>query len=186
MNLPNSLSILRAVLLPIILFFMFMAQSKPSVLNRSIADALFIGAAATDFLDGYIARRQRLVSDLGVFLDLTADKALVAGLLISLVALQRVAAWIAIIIVLREFIVTGLRSYAAARGWVIAARAGGKLKTVVTMLALAGLIAEIPQIHAIAIVLLWLATLLTVVSGAQYCLDAAPKLTASAPSGTQR
>ncbi len=143
---------------------------------RIAADALFLGAALTDFLDGYLARKQHLVSDLGVFLDLTADKTLVGGLLIGLVAFREVAAWIAVIIIVREFIVTGLRSYAAARGWVIAARAGGKLKTVVTLLALAGIIAGNTPVRAIATVCLWIAVALTVLSGAQYCLDAAPML----------
>lgn len=176
MNLPNALSVLRALLLAPILAFLFWPGANTA--DRLIAAGIFVVAALTDFLDGYLARRQRLTSDLGVFLDLTADKALVATLLIALVALQRLTVWIAIVIVLREFIVTGLRSYAAARGMVIPARAGGKLKTLVTLVALAGIITGVATIVEIATWLMWLATVLTVVSGAQYCLDAAPVLIA--------
>ncbi|MCL4542109.1 MAG: CDP-diacylglycerol--glycerol-3-phosphate 3-phosphatidyltransferase [Chloroflexi bacterium] len=174
MNLPNALSTSRAFVLPVILLILYFWGSARTA--RIAADALFIGAALTDFLDGYLARKQHLVSDLGVFLDLTADKTLVGGILIGLVAFHEVAAWIAIVIVVREFIVTGLRSYAAACGWVIAARAGGKLKTVVTLLALAGLIAGNTPVHTLATAFLWLAAVLTVLSGAQYCFDAAPML----------
>ena len=174
MNLPNGLSAVRALLLAPILFFMFRPQ--PSQGDRLVAAGIFVGAAITDFFDGYVARRQRLTSDLGVFLDLTADKLLVAALLISLVALNRLSVWIAIVVVLREFIITGLRSYAAARGLVIAARGGGKLKTLVTLFALAGIIAGVEPVAAYATWLMWLAVALTVVSGAQYCWDASPAL----------
>lgn len=174
MNLPNGLSVLRALLLPFILLFMFRPNAGEG--DRLIAAGIFVGAATTDFFDGYLARKQQLTSDLGVFLDLTADKALVSALLVALVALQHLAAWIAIVIILREFIVTGLRSYAAARGMVIAARAGGKLKTLVTLVALAGIIVGVEPYTRVATWLMWLAALLTVISGAQYCLDAFPLL----------
>ncbi len=181
MNLPNALSVSRALLLPFILFFMF----RPSANDHLIAAAIFVVAAITDFLDGYLARQQGLNSDLGVFLDLTADKVLVSALLVALVSLQpRYFVWIAIIIIFREFIVTGLRSYAAARGLVIPARAGGKLKTVVTLIALAGIIAGVQPYANVATGLMWLAVALTVVSGAQYCFDGFPVLLA--PVARQR
>jgi CDP-diacylglycerol--glycerol-3-phosphate 3-phosphatidyltransferase len=180
-NLPNALSVSRALLLPFILFFMF----RPSANDHLIAAAIFVVAAITDFLDGYLARQQGLNSDLGVFLDLTADKVLVSALLVALVSLQpRYFVWIAIIIIFREFIVTGLRSYAAARGLVIPARAGGKLKTVVTLIALAGIIAGVQPYANVATGLMWLAVALTVVSGAQYCFDGFPVLLA--PVARQR
>ncbi|HEY8743553.1 MAG TPA: CDP-diacylglycerol--glycerol-3-phosphate 3-phosphatidyltransferase [Chloroflexota bacterium] len=175
MNLPNALSVSRALFLPFILFFMF----RPGAGEHLIAAAIFVVAAITDFLDGYLARQQGLNSDLGVFLDLTADKVLVSALLVALVSLQpRYFVWIAIIIIFREFIVTGLRSYAAARGLVIPARAGGKLKTVVTLVALAGIIAGVQPYASVATGLMWVAVVLTVVSGAQYCLDGFPVLLA--------
>ncbi len=174
MNLPNALSVSRFLLLPLILLFLVAGQA--ALKYRLVAAGVFVGAAGTDFLDGYIARRQNLNSDLGVFLDLTADKALVSTLLISLVALQRLGAWVAVVVVLREFIVTGLRSYAAARGVVIPAGPGGKLKTLVTLAALVGIIAGIEPVTMIATWLMWLAVLLTVVSGVQYCVQAFPAL----------
>ena len=175
MNLPNALSVSRALLLPFILFFMFRPNAGEG--DHLLAAGIFVGAAITDFLDGYLARKQGLNSDLGVFLDLTADKVLVSALLVALVSLEpRYFVWIAIVIIFREFIVTGLRSYAAARGLVIPARAGGKLKTVVTLIALAGIIAGVEPYARIALGLMWVAVLLTVVSGGQYCLDAFPLL----------
>ncbi|HEV7213518.1 MAG TPA: CDP-diacylglycerol--glycerol-3-phosphate 3-phosphatidyltransferase [Chloroflexota bacterium] len=177
MNLPNALSVSRALLLPFILFFMF--RPNAGIGDHLIAAGIFVAAALTDFLDGYLARKQGLNSDLGVFLDLTADKVLVSALLVALVSLQpRSFVWIAIIIIFREFIVTGLRSYAAARGLVIPARAGGKLKTVVTLVALAGIIAGVEPWAGIATGLMVLAVVLTVVSGAQYCYDGFPVLLA--------
>jgi CDP-diacylglycerol---glycerol-3-phosphate 3-phosphatidyltransferase len=174
-NLPNALSVARALLLPFVLFFLFRPNAGTG--DRLLAAGIFIGAALTDFLDGYLARRQGVNSDLGVFLDLTADKVLVSALLVALVSLEpRSFVWIAIAIIFREFVVTGLRSYAAARGLVIPARAGGKLKTMVTLIALAGIIAGVEPYARIAYGLMWIAVLLTVVSGAQYCLDAFPLL----------
>jgi CDP-diacylglycerol---glycerol-3-phosphate 3-phosphatidyltransferase len=174
-NLPNALSVSRALLLPFILFFLFRPGAGDG--DHLIAAGIFVAAAMTDFFDGYLARKQGLNSDLGVFLDLTADKVLVSALLVALVSLEpRYFVWIAIIVIFREFIVTGLRSYAAARGLVIPARAGGKLKTLVTLIALAGIITGVEPYAQIATGLMWLAVLLTVVSGAQYCLDAFPLL----------
>lgn len=177
MNLPNALSVSRALLLPFILFFMLRPNAGTG--DHLIAAGIFVAAALTDFLDGYLARRQGLNSDLGVFLDLTADKVLVSALLVALVRLQPgYFVWIAIIIIFREFIVTGLRSYSAARGLVIPARAGGKLKTVVTLMALAGIIAGVEPWAKIATGMMALAVVLTVVSGAQYCYDGFPVLLA--------
>jgi CDP-diacylglycerol--glycerol-3-phosphate 3-phosphatidyltransferase len=174
-NLPNALSMSRLLLLPFIL--LFLVKGYPSLLNfRIISAGIFAGAAATDFLDGYLARKQQLTSDLGVFLDLTSDKALVAGVLITMTALGLVDAWITVVIVLREFFITGLRSFAAARGMVIPAGPGGKLKTLVTLVALIGLVIAVDPIRPAATVLLWVAVLLTVASGVQYSVNAFPVL----------
>ena len=177
MNLPNALSISRFALLPVILVFLWLGwRGQAWVGYRLVAAGIFTGAAGTDFFDGYVARRQGLASDLGVFLDLTADKVLVAGLLIMLVAVNRLAVWVAIAVVVREFLVTGLRSFAAARGMVIPAGRGGKLKTLVTLAALAGIIAGVEPVATYATWLMWVAVVLTVVSGAQYCIQAFPAL----------
>ncbi len=105
----------------------------------AVATVIFFLVAVTDTIDGRLARRYNLVSNLGVFLDLTADKMLVAGLLIAMVEVHLVPAWIVIIIVAREFLVAGVRSLSAAAGKVIPAGRWGKIKTLVTLLAIGGI-----------------------------------------------
>lgn len=135
-QLPNLLSLARmGATLPIVVLIL---------LDRPAADlaatALFVLAALTDALDGRLARKYHLASTLGVFLDLTADKIFVAGMLIALVQVGVVPAWITIVIVAREFVVQGLRSLAAAEGVVIPAGPLGKQKTLLTLLALGGIL----------------------------------------------
>src|SRR5213080_3338324 len=132
-NIPNLLSLSR-MLTTILVFVLILLNSPWAFLT---ATALFILASVTDFFDGYLARRLKVVSPLGVFLDLTADKVFVSGILIALVQLGLVPAWIVVIIVAREFLVTGLRSMAAAKGKVIPAGIWGKQKTLITMIAIA-------------------------------------------------
>ncbi|HEX5441574.1 MAG TPA: CDP-diacylglycerol--glycerol-3-phosphate 3-phosphatidyltransferase, partial [Ktedonobacterales bacterium] len=105
-----------------------------------IATALFVAGSITDTIDGRLARRYHLVSNLGVFLDLTADKVFVSAALIALVQVGFVPAWIVVVIVAREFLVSGLRSFAAARGVVIPAGRWGKQKTLLTLLSLGGIL----------------------------------------------
>lgn len=131
-NLPNLLSLSRLVATAAIIVLVLL-NAPWAFLS---ATALFILASITDFFDGYFARRFKVVSPLGVFLDLTADKVLVACILIALVQLGLVPAWIVVIIVTREFLVTGLRSMAAAKGKVIPAGIWGKQKTLITMIAI--------------------------------------------------
>jgi CDP-diacylglycerol--glycerol-3-phosphate 3-phosphatidyltransferase len=134
-NLPNILSACRIVMLaPLVLLILL---NQP--LTYAIATILFLLVAITDTLDGRIARRYNLVSTLGVFLDLTADKMMVAGLLIAMVEVHLVPSWIVIIIVAREFLVTGVRSLAASAGTVIPAGKLGKQKTFFTLLAIGGI-----------------------------------------------
>jgi CDP-diacylglycerol--glycerol-3-phosphate 3-phosphatidyltransferase len=105
-----------------------------------VAALLFLLASLTDYLDGYLARKMKVVSSLGVFLDLTADKILVAAILIALVQIAVIPAWITFIIVTRELLVSGLRSLAAARGHVIPAGKWGKQKTFITLIAIGGVL----------------------------------------------
>lgn len=134
-NVPNILSACRIIMLaPLVLLILI---NQP--VTYALATALFFVVALTDTIDGRLARRYNLVSNLGVFLDLTADKMLVAGLLIAMVEVHLVPSWIVIIIVGREFVVMGMRSLAAASGKVIPAGRWGKLKTFITLVATGGI-----------------------------------------------
>ncbi|MFU8803502.1 MAG: CDP-diacylglycerol--glycerol-3-phosphate 3-phosphatidyltransferase [Bradymonadaceae bacterium] len=135
-NIPNLLTLFRIFLIPVILLFIYYGDPISCI----IAMGLFGIASITDWLDGYIARRQGLVSLTGKFLDPLADKLLVMSALIMLVPLGRIPAWIVIIIVAREISISGLRSLAAGEGLIIAAGEGGKFKTAFQMTGLVGLI----------------------------------------------
>jgi CDP-diacylglycerol--glycerol-3-phosphate 3-phosphatidyltransferase len=135
-NLPNILSFGR-LLATIPLVVLILINQPAAYLAATI---LFVAGSVTDTLDGRLARRYHLVSRLGVFLDLTADKVFVAAALIALVQVGVVPAWIAIVIVAREFLVSGLRSLAAAQGVVIPAGRWGKQKTMLTLLAIGGIL----------------------------------------------
>ncbi len=131
-NIPNLLSLSR-MLTTVPIFVLILLDAPWAFLT---ATALFILASVTDFFDGYLSRRFKVVSPLGVFLDLTADKVFVSAILIALVQIGLVPAWIVVIIVTREFLVTGMRSMAAAKGKVIPAGMWGKQKTLITMIAI--------------------------------------------------
>lgn len=133
MNLANKLTLIRIVLVPV--FLMFIAV-KGIPYGTLIATFIFILASLTDKLDGYIARSRNQITNFGKFMDPLADKLLVTAALISLVELHVVPSWAAVIIVAREFAVSGLRSIAAAQGKVIAASWWGKIKTVIQILAI--------------------------------------------------
>ncbi len=137
-NLPNILTLFRIALIPVVALFIFFGDP----LSCLIAVGLFAIASITDWLDGYIARRQNLVSMTGKFLDPLADKLLVMTALVMLIPLGRLPAWIVIIIVAREITITGLRAMAAGEGLIIAAGTGGKFKTAFQMAGLVGLIAH--------------------------------------------
>lgn len=131
-NMPNLLSFSR--ILATILVFVLAIINQPWAFL--IATAIFFLASMTDFFDGYLARRYHLVSPLGIFLDLTADKVFVSSILVAFVQLDLVPAWIVVIIITREFLVTGLRSVASAKGTVIPAGKLGKQKTFITLVAI--------------------------------------------------
>jgi CDP-diacylglycerol--glycerol-3-phosphate 3-phosphatidyltransferase len=131
-----------------------------------IAGVVFIAASITDAADGYVARKRGIVTDLGKFIDPIADKILVVAALISLVELERLSAWIVVIIVSREFIVSGVRMVAAVNGVVVHASKGGKAKTVSQIIAIVMMIFDTP----FAMPVMWVAMILTVWSGMDYLI----------------
>ncbi len=131
-QLPNMLSLSRLV--ATLLVFILVLINQPWAFL--LATVLFVLASITDFFDGYLARRLKVVSSLGVFLDLTADKVFVSAILVAFVQIEIVPAWVVFVIITREFLVTGLRSVAAAKGHVIPAGIWGKQKTFITLVAM--------------------------------------------------
>lgn len=172
MNLPNKLTIFRVVLIPVMVVFL-LAQLLPggaiiAGYDKWIALALFCLASFTDFLDGHIARSRNLITNFGKLMDPLADKLLVSAAMISLVALSRLQAWIVIVIIAREFAISGVRQLAAEKGRVIAASYWGKFKTVSQMAMIILLIADIPALRTLAVIMQYVALILTVVSLADY------------------
>ena len=167
-NLPNMLSLFRVILVPVILVFLTLRGQLGYVMGLNVGDCIaavvFIIASITDAVDGYIARKRNIVTNLGKFIDPLADKILVIAVLTALVELHRVPAWMVVVIISREFIVSGLRMVAASEGVVIAASKGGKLKTVTQIIGIILLLFNIPGAMAV----MWLAVILTVWSGIEY------------------
>ncbi|MDE5412897.1 MAG: CDP-diacylglycerol--glycerol-3-phosphate 3-phosphatidyltransferase [Bacillaceae bacterium] len=180
MNVPNQITISRICLIPIFMIFLIVPMEFGNLsllgtvvpVSHFIAAIIFIIAAATDWLDGYYARKYKLVTNLGKFLDPLADKLLITAALISLVELQMAPAWMVIVILSREFAVTGVRLVAAADGSVIAASPLGKIKTVFQIIAISALMLHNFPFEPIgipfAMLMLWVATILTIVSGIDY------------------
>ena len=166
MNLPNTLTTIRMIL---IVPFVMIMQITPDGNGRFAALAIFIIASMTDFLDGYIARKNHLVTNFGKFMDPLADKLLVSAAMICLVSMDRLPAWMVIIIISREFSISGFRLIAADNGIVIAASWWGKFKTVSQMIMIILLIANLGGIFTILEqIFMWVALILTVVSLADY------------------
>lgn len=168
MNLPNKLTVLRVILIPFFVFFL-MAPYFPGYGNY-IAVAIFIVASLTDMLDGKIARKYHLVTNFGKFMDPLADKLLVCSAMICLVETRQLAAWIVIVIIAREFIISGFRLVAADNGVVIAASYWGKFKTTFQMLMVIVLILDIahPAFQVLGTALTYIALILTIVSLIDY------------------
>ncbi len=167
MNLPNKLTVLRVCMVP--LFVVLMLTDWLGGAGKYVAAAVFILASITDWFDGYLARKNNLVTDFGKFMDPIADKLLVCSALICLVEKGALAAWIVIIIIGREFIISGFRLVASDKGTVIAASYWGKFKTVSQMLMVILLILDLGgAFDVIAKVLVWVALALTVISLADY------------------
>ena len=169
MNLPNKLSLLRVFMIPIFLIFL-LGNFQNEQLCRYIAVLIFILAALTDALDGYIARSRNLITNLGKFMDPLADKLLVCSALVAMVQLDELSAIVVIIIISREFIVTGFRIVAASENIVIAAGKWGKMKTIVQMVMIVFVLLgfEGDAYLVFCNVLIWLSVILTVVSGVEY------------------
>ncbi|MCI9162304.1 MAG: CDP-diacylglycerol--glycerol-3-phosphate 3-phosphatidyltransferase [Lachnospiraceae bacterium] len=169
MNLPNKLTVLRVILIPFfVLSLMVFDGEEP--LYRYLAAAIFIVASLTDMLDGKIARKYNLVTNFGKFMDPLADKLLVCAALICLVELEQLPAWMVILIVSREFIISGVRLVAAEQGIVIAASYWGKFKTTFQMLAVILLIVDLPVLWLLTQACTWIALVLTIVSLADYVI----------------
>jgi CDP-diacylglycerol--glycerol-3-phosphate 3-phosphatidyltransferase len=164
LNLPNVLTLVRILLVPVLVVALLEATPNGSV----VAAIVFAAAAFTDGLDGYIARSRASITTFGKVMDPIADKLLIAAALITLVSLHRVAPWVAMVIIAREFAVSGLRVAAGQQGVVIPASPLGKLKTVVQV---AAILAVIATDAWWAQGLLYFAVLVTVVSGADYFLN---------------
>ncbi|MCI7105228.1 MAG: CDP-diacylglycerol--glycerol-3-phosphate 3-phosphatidyltransferase [Lachnobacterium sp.] len=168
MNLPNKLTLFRVILIPFFVFFLLAPYFEGY--GNYIAVAVFIVASITDFLDGKIARKYNLVTNFGKFMDPLADKLLVSSALICLVALNKIPAWVVIVIIAREFIISGFRLVAADNGVVIAASYWGKFKTAFQMVTVIVLILNISgEVFAvIGTVLIYISLVLTVISLIDY------------------
>jgi CDP-diacylglycerol--glycerol-3-phosphate 3-phosphatidyltransferase len=170
MNLPNKISMFRVILIPVLVVFYYLYVELQSDTFAYFLAPIFIVASLTDFLDGYIARSRNLVTTFGKFIDPLADKLIVMAALIVMNGLGYVPIWVTIVILSREFIVTGIRLVAVGEGKVIAAGKLGKYKTATTMVALV-LLLLFPVWGVLADVGLWLlyvGVILTVVSGIDY------------------
>jgi CDP-diacylglycerol--glycerol-3-phosphate 3-phosphatidyltransferase len=183
-NVPNVLTLTRILAVPVLVVALLDETPDGDV----IAAAVFALAALTDGLDGYIARRKQQITTFGKLMDPLADKLLVVAALISLVSLDRLAAWVAMVIIARELAVTGLRGVAAERGVVIAASWLGKVKTLLQVAAIICLIAFDPAPVWVD-VLLYVAVAVTVISGADYFFGLRKRLADAgerAPASTGR
>lgn len=167
MNLPNKLTIFRVILIP---FFVVLLLFDITAYDKWIALAIFIVASLTDFLDGYIARKYNLVTNFGKFMDPLADKLLVCSAMICLVELARIPAWVVIVIIAREFIISGFRLVASDNGVVIAASYWGKFKTTFQIVMICLMIADLEPLSLITQIVMWVALALTVISLVDYLI----------------
>ena len=176
-NLPNILSLSRVFLAPLVMVFLTLRGQFGNILGLPFGDILagvvFTIAALTDTFDGYFARKHGMVTNLGKLIDPLADKILVIAALISLVQLQRLPAWIVVVIISREFFVTGLRMIAASEGIVISASRGGKVKTVTQIIAILMVIFNLPG----GLFAMWIAMIATLWSGMDYLVEGKKLLT---------
>jgi len=180
MNLPNKLTILRTILIPFFLVALLCDENYGGFIpfGNWIALAIFAIASITDMLDGMIARKYNLVTNFGKFMDPLADKLLVCSAMIAFIELERIPCWIVIIIIAREFIISGFRLVASDNGIVIAAGIWGKIKTAEQMVMLCILIADFGNvfptiangIHLFENILIYVALILTLISLFDYLL----------------
>lgn len=171
MNLPNKLTLVRVIMIPFFVLFMLADFSRYiGGSGKYIATAIFVAASLTDWFDGYLARKNNLVTNFGKFMDPLADKLLVCSALICLVEQGSLAAWIVIIIISREFIISGFRLVASDNGVVIAASYWGKFKTVFQMIMIVMLILNFANqlLRYASVAVTYIALILTVVSLIDY------------------
>ncbi|MCR5733737.1 MAG: CDP-diacylglycerol--glycerol-3-phosphate 3-phosphatidyltransferase [Lachnospiraceae bacterium] len=170
MNLPNKLTVIRVILIPF--FVLFLLTDIAGAASKWIALAIFCAASFTDYLDGHIARKYNLITNFGKFMDPLADKLLVCSAFVCFVELSRLSAWIVIIIIAREFIISGFRLVACDKGVVIAASIYGKFKTVTQMAAIILLIIDIqsPVYIFITKAVTYVALIMTIVSLVEYMI----------------
>jgi CDP-diacylglycerol---glycerol-3-phosphate 3-phosphatidyltransferase len=175
MNLPNSLTILRIFFVPLLVAALVQEDVTVRIAGRVVTNewlalAIFLSAAATDLLDGYLARRWSQVTTIGTLLDPIADKLLVSAALISLVQVRVLPGWMAILIVGREFAVSGLRSIAAAEGYVIRASDMGKTKMLSQVIAISCLLLSLrhPSLHLPGMILMWGVVFFAILSALSY------------------
>ena len=166
MNLPNKLTLFRVVLVPF--FVASLLNQHVNEYFNIIALVIFIVASLTDLLDGKIARKYNLVTNFGKFMDPLADKLLVCSAIICLIELERIPSWIVVIIIAREFVISGFRLIASDNGVVIAASMWGKYKTTFQMIMVILMIVNLPQLQLVTDIVMWIATILTVVSLIDY------------------
>ncbi len=167
MNLPNKLTLLRVLMIPFFVVCLLWEGGQNQTL-RYVSAAIFIVASLTDMLDGKIARKYGLVTNFGKFMDPLADKLLVCSALICLIELGQLPAWMVIVIISREFIISGFRLIASDNGVVIAASYWGKFKTTFQMIAVILLIFNLEALRLLADICVWVALALTVISLADY------------------
>ena len=165
MNLPNKLTMFRVILIP---FFVVFLLVDITPVDKWIALAVFIIASLTDMLDGKIARKYNLVTNFGKFMDPLADKLLVCSALVCLVAVDRIPAWMVIVIIAREFIISGFRLVASDNGVVIAASYWGKFKTTFQIIMICLMIADLAALQLLTAIVTWVAVILTVLSLVDY------------------
>ena len=175
MNLPNKLTILRVMIPFFVAALLYDGGANQNM--RYVAAALFIIASLTDMLDGKIARKYNLVTNFGKFMDPLADKLLVCSALICMIELRELPAWMVIIIISREFIISGFRLVASDNGVVIAASYWGKFKTTFQMIGVVLLIFNIPALSTLTTIIVWIALALTVISLVDYIVKNAGVLT---------
>lgn len=172
MNLPNKLTVIRVILIPF--FVLFLLANILGEADKWIALAIFIVASLTDMADGKIARKYNLVTDFGKFMDPLADKLLVCSAMICLIELGKIPSWIVVIIIAREFIISGFRLIAVENGRVIAASYWGKFKTTFQMIMVILMIADlgdkIPYYNIITDIFMWIALALTIISLCDYII----------------
>lgn len=166
MNLPNKLTFLRMILVPVFVIFMYL----PGSTNRYIATAIFVFASFTDFLDGHIARKRGLVTNFGKFADPLADKILVCSAIILLSETGVIPGWAVIIIVAREFAITGFRIIAASENITIAAGPLGKIKTVTQLISVIIILLNVDSLLKVGMGIFYISVFFTILSGIDYMI----------------